>query len=103
MGLETEKADTRIFMDDDNFPRSGGPALPEVEKCREDELDRDPSGMNAHLQVRGRGVPAGRAAAQGRGAGGAGSGEGSGERRGQGYPAGRGTLRPPLAPALRHG
>ncbi|KAK4831158.1 hypothetical protein QYF61_015628 [Mycteria americana] len=56
MGLETEKADTRIFMDDDNFPRSGGPALSEAEKGAEDELDRDPHGLNAHLQVRaGRG------------------------------------------------
>ncbi|KAM6144828.1 caveolin-2 [Phoenicopterus ruber ruber] len=51
MGLETEKADTRIFMDDDNFPRSGGPALSEAEKCAEDELDRDPHGLNAHLQL----------------------------------------------------
>ncbi|NXV13094.1 CAV2 protein, partial [Cepphus grylle] len=51
MGLETEKADTRIFMDDDNFPPSGGPALSEGEKCGEDELDRDPRGLNAHLQL----------------------------------------------------
>ncbi|XP_017673400.1 caveolin-2 [Chiroxiphia lanceolata] len=51
MGLETEKVDTRIFMDDDNFPRSGGPVLSEAEKCAEDELDRDPHGMNAHLQL----------------------------------------------------
>lgn len=53
MGLETEKADTRIFMDDDNFP-PGGPALSEAEKYAEDEQDRDPHGLNAHLQV-GRG------------------------------------------------
>ncbi|NXH14867.1 CAV2 protein, partial [Bucco capensis] len=51
MGLETEKGDTRIFMDDDSFPRSGGSALPEAEKCAEDELDRDPRGMNGHLQL----------------------------------------------------
>ncbi|NWV66069.1 CAV2 protein, partial [Malurus elegans] len=68
MGLETEKADTRIFMDDDNFPRSGGPALSEAEKCAEDELDRDPHGMNSHLQGR---------AGPGRG----GRGRGSGPRR----------------------
>lgn len=59
MGLETEKADTRIFMDDDNFPRSGGPALSEAEKCAEDELDRDPHGMNSHLQVRTKPRPRG--------------------------------------------
>ncbi|NXY91502.1 CAV2 protein, partial [Alcedo cyanopectus] len=51
MGLETEKADTRIFMDDEYFPRSGSPALPEAEKCAEDDLDRDPRSMNAHLQL----------------------------------------------------
>ncbi|OXB56997.1 hypothetical protein ASZ78_017029 [Callipepla squamata] len=50
MGLETEKADTRIFMDDDHFP-PGGPALSEAEKCAEDALERDPRGMNAHLQL----------------------------------------------------
>nr|XP_054487710.1 caveolin-2 [Agelaius phoeniceus] len=52
MGLETEKVDTRIFMDDDDsFPRSGGPALSDTEKCAEDELDRDPHGLNSHLQL----------------------------------------------------
>ncbi|NWH63947.1 CAV2 protein, partial [Geococcyx californianus] len=51
MGLETEKADTRIFMDDGSFPRSGGPALPGPEKGAGEQLDRDPCGMNAHLQL----------------------------------------------------
>lgn len=57
MGLETEKADTRIFMDDDNFP-PGGPELSEGEKCAEDGLERDPRGLNAHLQVPGGAVGA---------------------------------------------
>ncbi|XP_048802874.1 caveolin-2 [Lagopus muta] len=50
MGLETEKADTRIFMDDDNFP-PGGPEPSEAEKYAEDALERDPRGLNAHLQL----------------------------------------------------
>lgn len=78
MGLETEKADTRIFMDDDNFPGSGGPALSEGEKGAEDELDRDPRGLNAHLQVRGGPRPRGDSTAEPRRA--AEGGEGGGGR-----------------------
>ncbi|XP_025889012.1 caveolin-2 [Nothoprocta perdicaria] len=51
MGLEKEKAETRIFMDDDNLSRAGGPALSDVEKSAEDGADRDPNGLNGHLQL----------------------------------------------------
>ncbi|NWS71341.1 CAV2 protein, partial [Crotophaga sulcirostris] len=51
MGLETEKADTRILMDDAGFPRSGSAALPEPEKGAGEPPERDPRGMNAHLQL----------------------------------------------------
>lgn len=68
MGLETEKADTRIFMDDDNFP-PGGPEPSEAEKYAEDALERDPRGLNAHLQV-----PGGEAGAAGPGPGPSGGG-----------------------------
>lgn len=47
MGLEKEKADIQIFMDDDGFPRgSSSPVLPEKSP------DRDPNGLNSHLTVR---------------------------------------------------
>ncbi|XP_064363539.1 caveolin-2 [Dromaius novaehollandiae] len=51
MGLEKEKADTRIFMDDDNFTRAGGPALSDAEKSAEDDSERDPNGLNTHLKL----------------------------------------------------
>ncbi|KAG8577564.1 hypothetical protein GDO81_010221 [Engystomops pustulosus] len=49
MGLEKEKADARIFMDEDEFNRSSAPML--TEKTYESEPDRDPHDLNAHLKV----------------------------------------------------
>lgn len=51
MGLEKEKADTKIFMDDDGFDRSSSPALSDIEKCLEKSPDRDPQKLNSHLKV----------------------------------------------------
>ncbi|XP_003221260.1 caveolin-2 [Anolis carolinensis] len=51
MGLEKEKADTKIFMDEDDFHRSGSPALSESEKNSEKAPDRDPRGLNTHLKL----------------------------------------------------
>uniref|UniRef100_A0A8D0HN22 Caveolin n=2 Tax=Sphenodon punctatus TaxID=8508 RepID=A0A8D0HN22_SPHPU len=50
MGLEKEKADTKIFMDVDNFSQSSGPALSDTEKS-ENGASRDPHGLNAHLKL----------------------------------------------------
>lgn len=56
MGLEKEKADTKIFMDDDEgFNRSSSPTLSDAEKSLEKAPDRDPHGLNSHLKVRGWG------------------------------------------------
>lgn len=49
MGLEKEKADIKIFMDDDDFTRSSSPVLPE--KSLQTSPDRDPNGLNSHLQL----------------------------------------------------
>ncbi|KAL8221292.1 UNVERIFIED_CONTAM: Caveolin-2 [Gekko kuhli] len=51
MGLEKEKADTKIFMDEEGFTRSSSPALSETEKSLEKVLDRDPHGLNNHLKL----------------------------------------------------
>ncbi|XP_053113171.1 caveolin-2 isoform X3 [Hemicordylus capensis] len=51
MGLEKEKADTKIFMDDDGFNRSSSPALSDTEKSLEKAPDRDPHGLNTHLKL----------------------------------------------------
>lgn len=53
MGLEKEKADTKIFMDDEGFNRSSSPALSDTEKSLEKVPDRDPHGLNSHLKVSG--------------------------------------------------
>ncbi|XP_078530482.1 caveolin-2 [Lissotriton helveticus] len=50
MGLEKEKADARIFMDADEFKRSAAPMLSAREKGG-DSADRDPQGLNSHLQI----------------------------------------------------
>ncbi|XP_072257649.1 caveolin-2 [Pyxicephalus adspersus] len=50
MGLEKEKADARIFMDDDEFNRSDMPML--TEKTYESNPpNRDPHNLNSHLQL----------------------------------------------------
>ncbi|XP_059192090.1 caveolin-2 [Centropristis striata] len=50
MGLEKEKSDTSIIMDEDEFNRSIEPIL-KKEKLYTEEPDRDPSDINAHLKV----------------------------------------------------
>ncbi|XP_077328692.1 caveolin-2 [Lithobates pipiens] len=50
MGLEKEKADARIFMDEDDFNRSDMPML--TEKTYEiNQHDRDPNDLNSHLKL----------------------------------------------------
>ncbi|CAJ0968468.1 unnamed protein product [Ranitomeya imitator] len=49
MGLEKEKADARIFMDEDEFNRSSAPML--AEKSYDSEPDRDPHDLNGHLKL----------------------------------------------------
>ncbi|XP_040199710.1 caveolin-2 [Rana temporaria] len=50
MGLEKEKADARIFMDEDDFNRSDMPML--TEKTYEiNQRDRDPNNLNSHLKL----------------------------------------------------
>nr|XP_056703141.1 caveolin-2 [Euleptes europaea] len=51
MGLEKEKADTKIFMDEEGFNRSSSPALSDMEKSSEKAPDRDPRGINSHLKL----------------------------------------------------
>ncbi|XP_033018359.1 caveolin-2 [Lacerta agilis] len=51
MGLEKEKADTKIFMDEYGFNRSSSPALSDAEKSLEKTPDRDPRGINTHLKL----------------------------------------------------
>ncbi|XP_044136233.1 caveolin-2 [Bufo gargarizans] len=49
MGIEKEKADARIFMDEDEFNRSSAPMI--TEKSYESEPDRDPHNLNGHLKL----------------------------------------------------
>ncbi|XP_073429440.1 caveolin-2 [Dendrobates tinctorius] len=49
MGLEKEKADARIFMDEDEFNRSSAPML--TEKSYDSQPDRDPHDLNGHLKL----------------------------------------------------
>ncbi|XP_062990107.1 caveolin-2 [Elgaria multicarinata webbii] len=51
MGLEKEKADTKIFMDEEGFNRSSSPALSDTEKSLDKAADRDPRGINTHLKL----------------------------------------------------
>ncbi|XP_013932148.1 PREDICTED: caveolin-2 [Thamnophis sirtalis] len=52
MGLEKEKADTKIFMDEDGFDRSDSPAPSDTGKNSEKAApDRDPRGLNSHLKL----------------------------------------------------
>ncbi|KAM4747201.1 caveolin-2 [Rhinophrynus dorsalis] len=48
MGLEKEKSDARIFMDEDEFNQSSVPML--TEKTYENSPDRDPNRLNSHLK-----------------------------------------------------
>ncbi|KAM3608676.1 uncharacterized protein V6R79_002822 [Siganus canaliculatus] len=51
MGLEKEKMDTSIIMDEDEFNRSIEPILSKKGKAHSPTPDRDPNDMNAHLKV----------------------------------------------------
>uniref|UniRef100_A0A3Q3WPE1 Caveolin n=1 Tax=Mola mola TaxID=94237 RepID=A0A3Q3WPE1_MOLML len=51
MGVEKDKSDTSIIMDDDEFNRSMEPILSEKGKVYAATADRDPHDINAHLKV----------------------------------------------------
>ncbi|XP_035499014.2 caveolin-2 [Scophthalmus maximus] len=51
MGLEKEKSDTSIIMDEDEFNRSMEPMLSKKGNVYAAEPDRDPHDVNAHLKV----------------------------------------------------
>ncbi|XP_070763547.1 caveolin-2 [Enoplosus armatus] len=51
MGLEKEKSDTSIIMDEDEFNRSIEPILSKKGKVYAAAPDRDPNDINAHLKV----------------------------------------------------
>ncbi|KAG7214432.1 hypothetical protein INR49_006389, partial [Caranx melampygus] len=52
MGLEKEKSDTSIIMDEDEFNRSIEPILSKKgKKVYAAEPDRDPNDTNAHLKI----------------------------------------------------
>lgn len=52
MGLEKEKSDCNIIMDEDEFNRSIEPILSKKGKVYTAEPDRDPNDINAHLKVK---------------------------------------------------
>lgn len=51
MGLEREKLDTSIIMDEDEFNRSIEPILARKQALSAELPDRDPHDINAHLKV----------------------------------------------------
>lgn len=51
MGLEKEKLDTSIIMDEDEFNRSIEPILSKKGKVYSSAPDRDPLDINAQLKV----------------------------------------------------
>ncbi|KAM6937163.1 caveolin-2 [Xenentodon cancila] len=51
MGLEKEKMDTSVIMDQDEFNRSIQPILSKKGKMYTEDPDRDPCDINAHLKV----------------------------------------------------
>ncbi|XP_062064648.1 caveolin-2 isoform X2 [Lepus europaeus] len=50
MGLETEKADVQLFMDDDAYSHHSGVDFADPEKFADTGPDRDPHGLNSHLK-----------------------------------------------------
>lgn len=52
MGLETEKADVQLFMDDDSYSRHSGVDYADPEKFADSGQDRDPNRLNSHLKVK---------------------------------------------------
>lgn len=51
MGLEKEKSDTSVIMDEDEFNRSIEPILGKKPHVYSPVPDRDPKDINAHLKV----------------------------------------------------
>lgn len=52
MGLETEKADVQLFMDDDSYSHQTGIDYDDPEKFADSSPDRDPNRLNSHLKVK---------------------------------------------------
>nr|XP_008534172.1 PREDICTED: caveolin-2 isoform X2 [Equus przewalskii] len=50
MGLETEKADVQLFLDDESYSRHSGVDYADPEKFADAGLDRDPHRLNSHLK-----------------------------------------------------
>ncbi|KAG5210313.1 hypothetical protein JEQ12_015507 [Ovis aries] len=51
MGLETEKADVQLFMDDDSYSRHSSVDYADPDKFVDPGSDRDPHRLNSHLKV----------------------------------------------------
>lgn len=52
MGLETEKADVQLFMDDDSYSRHSGVDYADPKKFVDPGTDRDPHRLNSNLKVK---------------------------------------------------
>lgn len=52
MGLETEKADVQLFMDDDSYSRHSCVDYADPEKFADSGPDRDPNQLNSNLKVK---------------------------------------------------
>lgn len=52
MGLETEKADVQLFMDEDSYSRHSSVDYADPEKFVDPGSDRDPHRLNSHLKVK---------------------------------------------------
>ncbi|XP_070279863.1 caveolin-2 isoform X3 [Myotis yumanensis] len=50
MGLETEKADVQLFMDEDAYSHHSGLDYAHPAKCADSDPDRDPNQLNEHLK-----------------------------------------------------
>ncbi|XP_025785819.1 caveolin-2 isoform X2 [Puma concolor] len=50
MGLETEKADVQLFMDDDSYSRHSGVDYADPDKFADSGSDRDPHRLNSNLK-----------------------------------------------------
>ncbi|XP_025320527.1 caveolin-2 isoform X2 [Canis lupus baileyi] len=50
MGLETEKADVQLCMDDDAYSRHSAVDFGDLEQLADSGSDRDPRRLNSHLQ-----------------------------------------------------
>ncbi|XP_036280815.1 caveolin-2 [Pipistrellus kuhlii] len=51
MGLETEKADVQLFMDEDAYSQHSGLDYGPPDKYADSNPDRDPLQLNSHLKV----------------------------------------------------